>query len=451
MRTSATSGDKNMNIAGIIAEYNPFHNGHAYHIQCVRKEADASYVIALISGNFVQRGAPACADKYVRARMALECGADLVLELPVCAAISSAETFARCGVSLFAHSGVVTHLGFGCESDSPEQLTALANLFSNEPEKFQLLLAAELKKGLSFPAARAAAARDYLNDPDAVSVLDSPNNILGIEYLKAIRQLQAPLIPCMVLRRGAAYHEKELTPEYSSATAIRDTLRQLQNIHAEVLFSKQHSVNNGSSVLEMPALDGQVPEAALPPFLDWLKKYGAVTPNDFSQLLHYKLLQDFSGQKDLLPQSFSMKGSCTVPSDLDNRTRKSLEQYVSFTQFTELLKTRDRTYTAVSRYLLSHLLDIDCRQHQALQDLDYAPYLHVLGMRREASPLLKTLRQHSDIPILTRLATEEKNLNPSQQLLLSTDIQAAHIYNSVLTARTGQSIKNEYRHPLVYC
>ena len=312
-------------------------------------------------------------------------------------------------------------------------------------------VAAELKKGLSFPAARAAAARDYLNDPDAVSVLDSPNNILGIEYLKAIRQLQAPLIPCMVLRRGAAYHEKELTPEYSSATAIRDTLRQLQNIHAEVLFSKQHSVNNGSSVLEMSALDGQVPEAALPPFLDWLKKYGAVTPNDFSQLLHYKLLQDFSGQKDLLPQSFSMEGSCTVPSDLDNRTRKSLEQYVSFTQFTELLKTRDRTYTAVSRYLLSHLLDIDCRQHQALQDLDYAPYLHVLGMRREASPLLKALRQHSDIPILTRLATEEKNLNPSQQLLLSTDIQAAHIYNSVLTARTGQSIKNEYRHPLVYC
>ena len=425
-----------MNIAGIIAEYNPFHNGHAYHIQRVRKEAEASYVIALISGNFVQRGAPACADKYVRARMALECGADLVLELPVCAAISSAETFARCGISLFAHSGVVTHLGFGCESDSPE---------------FQLLLAAELKKGLSFPAARASAARNYLNDPDAVSVLNSPNNILGIEYLKAIRQLQAPLIPCMILRRGAAYHEKELTPEYSSATAIRDTLRQLQNTHAEILFSKQHSVNNGSSVLEMPTLDGQIPEAALPPFLDWLKKYGAVTPNDFSQLLHYKLLQDFSWQNLSLPQSLSMEGPCTVPSDLDNRTRKSLEQYVSFTQFTELLKTRDRTYTAVSRYLLSHLLDIDSRQQQALQNLDYAPYLHVLGMRREASPLLKALRQHSDIPILTRLATEEKDLNPSQQLLLHTDIQAAHIYNSVLTVRTGQSIKNEYRHPLVYC
>ena len=440
-----------MNIAGIIAEYNPFHNGHAYHIQRVRKEADASYVIALISGNFVQRGAPACADKYVRARMALECGADLVLELPTCAAISSAETFARCGVSLFAHSGVVTHLGFGCESDSPEQLTALANLFSREPEDFQSLLAAELKKGLSFPAARAAAARDYLNDPDAVSVLDSPNNILGIEYLKAIQQLQAPLIPCMILRKGAAYHEKELATEYSSATAIRDTLLQLQNSHAETPFSKQQSATNGSFAFEIPALDGQIPEAALPTFLDWLKKYGTVTPNDFSQLLHYKLLQDFSGQKDLLPQSFSTEGPCTVPSGLDNRTRKSLEQYVSFTQFTELLKTRDRTYTAVSRYLLSHLLDIDCRQQQALQDLDYAPYLHVLGMRREASPLLKALRQHSDIPILTRLATEIKDLNPSQQLLLRTDIQAAHIYNSVLTARTGQSIKNEYRHPLVYC
>lgn len=438
-----------MNIAGIIAEYNPFHNGHAYHIQRVRKEAEASYIIALISGNFVQRGAPACADKYVRARMALECGADLVLELPACAAISSAETFARCGVSLFAHSGVVTHLGFGCESDSPQQLTALANLFSREPEDFQSLLAAELKKGLSFPAARAAAARNYLNDPDAVSVLDSPNNILGIEYLKAIRQLQAPLIPCMILRKGAAYHEKELATEYSSATAIRDTLLQLQNSHAEIPFSKQQSATNGS--FEIPALDGQIPEAALLPFLDWLKKNGTVTPNDFSQLLHYKLLQDFSGQKDLLPQSFSTEDPCTVPSDLDNRTRKSLEQYVSFTQFTELLKTRDRTYTAVSRYLLSHLLDIDCRQQQALQDLDYAPYLHVLGMRREASPLLKALRQHSDIPILTRLATEEKDLTPSQQLLLRTDIQAAHIYNSVLTARTGQSIKNEYRHPLVYC
>ena len=205
-------------------------------------------------------------------------------------------------------------------------------------------------------------------------------------------------------------------------------------------------------------------------------------------MLHYKLLQDFSELKDPISQSCSSKNAInatsataeitadstgidsksknhpchtntplfsksiyTVPSDLDNRTRKLLEQYVSFTQFTELLKTRDRTYTAVSRYLLSHLLDIDSRQQQALQDLDYAPYLRVLGMRRDASPLLKALRQHSDIPILTRLATEEKDLNLSQQLLLRTDIQAAHIYNSVLTARTGQSIKNEYRHPLIYC
>ena len=210
-----------MKVAGIIAEYNPFHNGHAYHIEEVRKKTGADYIIAIMSGNFVQRGGPAIVDKYTRTKMALLGGADLVIELPVVAATASAETFARCGVAILNSIGVVTHLGFGCETDDLELLHALANLFVEEPKEYQELLSSYLKEGLSYPAARAKAAGEYFqkfvadtsitnrnsthnvyadgiidNTLNIEATLNNPNNILAIEYLKALKQINSTIKPC---------------------------------------------------------------------------------------------------------------------------------------------------------------------------------------------------------------------------------------------------------------
>ena len=224
-----------MNVTGIIAEYNPFHNGHAFHIEETRKNTDADYCIAVISGSFVQRGAPALVNKYDRTKMALEHGIDLVIELPVIAATSSAETFAQGGVCLLDSLDVVSHISFGAEANTTsdiDMLDKLADFFAFEPPAFQKYLDLELKSGCSFPAARAKAAVlclqqmafDSMNT-DTVAQLErllaSPNNILAIEYMKAIRRQNLKLTPSVVTRNGAGYHDTDTDTELASASALR--------------------------------------------------------------------------------------------------------------------------------------------------------------------------------------------------------------------------------------
>ena len=499
-----------MNVAGIIAEYNPFHNGHAYHIHEVKKRTNADFVIAIISGDFVQRGAPAIADKYVRTKMALLGGADLVIELPVCAATASAETFARTGVNILSQTGVVTHLGFGCETDDLALLSAIADLFTEEPAAFKEALSSYLKEGVSFPAARARAAETYFQavstsanmpKPSAANgsdlrqtpyqknisdILNNPNNILAIEYLKAIKLSGSAMKPCAVKRKGAGYHSTDSNTGYCSATAIRnlltpgvspasqepDTHLILQKPGAHPLLQKpgahpllQSSGAHPSGLSSCPAsitaqLATRMPPACAKEFAGWLKQYPPVTENDFSSLLHYKLLL---GQHTQTPQNTAPTPACDPQettafihfcrqkenTELENRIENLLEQYTSFSDFIQLLKTKDRTYTAISRHLLHTLLDIRPDHTEALKQTDYAPYIRILGFKKNASPLLAALKK-SSIPVIMRLAEDVKDLAPAQRSLLDTDIRSAHIYNAVLTKNTDQKIKNEYRHPLVY-
>ena len=395
-----------MKIAGIIAEYNPFHNGHAYHIEETRKQTGCDYIIAVISGDFVQRGAPASSDKYIRTRTALLGGADLVLELPVCAAVSSAETFARTGVRLLDSLNCVNFLSFGCETDRKELLSSLARLFAQEPPAFSRGLSSYLKQGYSFPAARAKAAADHLRSEECLDLLSRPNNILAIEYLKALET--SSLSPCFIRRRG-----------FCSATALRREIRAGGDLSR--LFARQ------------------MPPACACALLKWAEYFSFLEENDFSSLLQYKLLLSFGHYEDFTD------GNRTFA----NRLARLWESCTSFDSFCSICKSKERTYTAVSRCMIRILLDIREKEMDLLKELHWAPYARILGFRRSAAPLLDVLKG-SSIPVIRKLSSDCRDLTESQKALLDLDIRSAHIYNGVLSRKSGLSVKNEFRQPLVY-
>ena len=213
-----------MKIVGLITEYNPFHNGHLYHIKESLRVTGADAAVVVMSGDYVQRGTPAIMPKRIRAEMALMCGAGAVFELPVCYATGSAELFALGSVSLLESLGIVDSICFGSECNDLPILEQLAELLLEEPEAYQILLKDYLKQGMSFPRARQEAILSYTEDPRFAEILRNPNNILGIEYLKAIKKLGSRMEPYTIARRGAQYHDEELDSDYSSATAIRSLL-----------------------------------------------------------------------------------------------------------------------------------------------------------------------------------------------------------------------------------
>lgn len=424
-----------MKTAGIIAEYNPFHNGHAYHIREVRHQTGADYVIVAMSGNFMQRGVPAMLDKYTRARMALLNGADLVLELPCIFACSSAELFAKGGVSLLCQLGVVDFLGFGCENDDLELLTKAASLLSEEPEEYRLTLQNSLREGNSFPTARAEAISSCLQDPTIDSAfLSSPNNILALEYLKAIKGLssmnskkslmnQNILTPVAIKRAGASYHEDCLCASYSSALAIRKVL----------LSQEQETLNTD-------ALKDQIPDSVLHLLEKAYQKTYPVTSQDFSAQLHYKLLSEVETGYTEYPD---------VSKDLSDKIKKNLNSYSDFDSFCMLLKSKDLTYTRISRCLLHILLNI--RKEDILPQ---APYARVLGFRKDCAPLFKEIKEKSALPLLAVAADARKFLaDPSvtdrAKKMLTTDLTASRIYNSAVLHRFHTTLPDEFGAPVL--
>ena len=213
-----------MKIAAVIAEYNPFHNGHAYQLHEIRRQTGADFILVMMSGDFVQRGAPACIDKYARCRMALNAGADMVCELPIYGALGSAEIFAESAVSLLNHLGCIDYLCFGAETIAPSLFDAIIPILSDEPEEYKSLLQTGLKNGMNFPAARSQALCSLLGDARCCGILNQPNNILAIEYMKALYKSKSRIRPFPIKRSGAGYHSTDITAGFSSATAIRRQL-----------------------------------------------------------------------------------------------------------------------------------------------------------------------------------------------------------------------------------
>lgn len=420
-----------MNVIGIIAEYNPFHNGHAYQIQKIKECTGADHIVIAMSGDYVQRGAPAIIDKYARARMALNCGASLVVELPVLWATASAEAFAMAGVTLFEKTGCVDGICFGAETDDLPFLSMLADILVEEPDGYRQELTSLLKKGLSFPAARAEAllahldtVKDGSRDKEAVSsILSTPNNILSIEYLKALKRRNSSIIPHLLKREGAGYHE--------TATAIRKEL---------AAFSQAASIDTDSAHAPGSSLTDAMPTASLEVLDHYLDSRSFLSANDFSSVLGYKLLTSD-------PAALSSIGDASA--DIANRLFKNRMQFTSFTDFCEKNKSKDMTYTRMSRILLHLILNLTASDYQHARELDYIPYLRVLGFRSDAAPLMKELKRTALVPIITKLADAASLLSTDANMILEKDIFAADFYEQVCAIKKGTTPRSEYTREIV--
>ena len=422
-----------MKTVGIIAEFNPFHKGHEYLIRTLKKETGSDYAVIVMSGDYTQRGAPAILDKYTRTKMALLCGADLVLELPIYYSTSSAEFFAGGAVSILNNIGVVDYLGFGSESGDISSIEKVAKVLYDEPTRFSELIKDNLKSGMNYAAARANALSAFLCEgtssddscisasPEATdnitSLISNPNDILAIEYVKALQIQRSDIVPYAIKRVGDSYNEEVLSADsevFASAKAIRNVLE---------------SGNNSNAVIS------QLPENVYKLISDFEKdnELHFTASDDFSELLHYKLLSEKNN-------GFSQY--LDVSSDLSDKIVGTISDYTSFSDFVAKLKSKDLTYTRISRVLLHILLGMttDKLEVYSADRSAFTSYARILGFNKSASPLMKKIQECSRIPVISTLSDAYRSLDETAYMLLSDTISASNIYDLV----RGCSPINEY-------
>lgn len=400
-----------MKIVGLIAEYNPFHNGHQYHIEKAKEITGADAVIVVMSGNFVQRGAPAIMPKHLRAEMAIKAGASLVLELPVCYATGTAEQFAYGAVSILNSLGCIDAICFGSECGDINILSDLAKILCAEPHEYRESLQMFLRNGLSFPLARQKAIETICSNSSIAHLLERPNNILGIEYIKALYRLNSKIKPYTIQRVSSQYHDMDLQEEFSSATALRQVIG-------------ENSIRG---------LVGQIPNDNISLFQNNYQKRYPIFTNDFSLLLKYRLLNETKS---------SLTEYADVSEELANRIYNQRNEYIDFEQFCELLKTKELTYSRICRALLHILLGIKKSDYTDIQ------YARVLGFRKGDSDVLTVIKNASAIPLLTKL-TATKDLSDSAVQMLNQDIYTSNLYESVVTDKFKTPFINEHAHQIV--
>lgn len=411
-----------MKTVGLITEYNPFHNGHAYHIEKAKMLTGADRVIVVMSGDFVQRGAPAVMPKHLRAESALLSGASLIIELPVCFATGSAEYFAQGSISLLNQLGCIDSVCFGSECGDLHLLKEIAQILTDEPMEYQTALKQALKEGASFPAARQEALNIYSDKYS--EILASPNNILGIEYLKALAKIHSKMEPLTIKRIGAGYHDMNIDGQFSSATAIRSDIYQL----ADTNFS--------SESISLTHIQTQVPSSCHELMKKNYQTRYPVKADDFSLLLKAKLLSETAG---------SLSHYLDMSPELANRILRLRNDYLIFEQFCDLLKTKELTRSRISRSFIHVLLGITNDWLTAMKAP--APYARILGFRRDHADLLGILKRTSDIPLITSPARAV--LADTAYQMLELDIYASDLYESVITDLYGTPFYNELTKQIV--
>lgn len=403
-----------MHITGIIAEYNPFHNGHLYHLEKAKELTSCDGTVAVMSGNFLQRGIPAVIDKFTRGKMACMMGIDAVFELPALYACSSAEFFASGAVLTLERLGVDS-LCFGAECDDITLLKDIAALLLEEPAPYKETLKEALKEGFSFPKARAKAASVYLQDASCQSVLETPNNILAIEYLKAISRFHCRIKPYAIKRKGAMYHDTALYGNISSATAIRNCI-----LEKNTLDSVKHDLPEPVYALLQTA---------------FLKTF-PIFDEDFASYLSYALLYH------QLPLAEYMDWNEALMKRCENATCLG----TSVAAITDYLKTRQYTSTRINRCLFHLLLQYTNADLDLYTNHNYVYYGRLLAMRKDHSHVIKELNTRTSIPVITKVSHGKQLLNPIGLSLLEKDIQASSLYQMAVSQKYNITFDNDYLH-----
>ncbi len=389
-----------MKVLGIVSEYNPLHSGHAFHIRASVEKTGATHVICVMSGHFVQRGEPAVADKWVRAKMALLSGVDLVLELPVVFSCSSAELFAYGSVRTLHHTGVVDCLSFGSEQGELGSLWRIASALYDEPAAYRELLKNYLGEGHSFAVAREKALTGYLRGlPD--NIMSQSNNILAIEYLKALKGLRSSIQPTTIKRQGSAYQEAEIAPSFSSATSIRAFLQ-----------------NNGS--LTDPVISANIPEVSLELLKQCVEKGRApVFPEAFAQMILYKI-------RMMDPQA--LKQVPDVKEGLENRLLSCAMKAGTLDELVKTVTTVRYPSSRIRRISANLLWGITKGSLQAFVDDENCGYLRVLGFNGKGQELLQKIDRTGALPLITKVSEYRNQLIGLSREMFEYDIKATDTY-----------------------
>lgn len=389
-----------MKITGIITEYNPFHNGHKLHLDKTKELTKADAIVAIMSGNFVQRGIPAIVDKWTRAEMAVKNGVDCVIELPTVFSVSSAEFFAKGAIDILNSMKVINTVCFGSEIGNMDLIKETARILYDEPENFKTLLKAQLSTGISFVKARNNAVIAYLASQINVkenlleNFLNSSNNILAIEYCKSLYRLKSDIIPMTIKRTGSNYNDKNITSKFASATSLREIMQKKQDLHL---------------------LQPYIPEPSFNVLNEYLSSGGELIFNTkLFKYLKYKLITNPGAIHNIFDVKEGIEKriyrNCLISKDLDN--------------FIMNIKTKRYTYTRISRILCQLFIGFENYNTDAL--LKTSPkYLRVLAFNDKGAAILKMIKNASDIKIITKIP---KHFDDT---MLSLDIQATNAYSII--------------------
>ncbi|MDO4568239.1 MAG: nucleotidyltransferase family protein [Clostridia bacterium] len=380
-----------MNVAGIIAEYNPFHNGHKFHLQATRQRTGCDYLAVVMSGSFVQRGEPAFADKFTRARWALSHGADIVLELPTVHALSSANGFAEFGVRMLAATNSVDALSFGCETPDVCALREAANATHDESEEFMAALRAELSSGKSYPRSIYEAAMRCGASERALTALSQANDTLALEYIRALDKHGRHILPVAINRLGAQHDCHEPCNGFASASHLRELLR--------------------TGAVDETAL--YLPSDVLAHYTAHSSTHCAYDEERLVSCLRYELLNRGT---DYLA---SIAG---VSEGIENTLMRAACSCSDLGSILKYCKSKRYTMARVRRSLMCVLLGIT--KDDVLTSRQHGPtYLRVLGVRAAAIPLLSHMCDSASVPLIVKRA-DAKALSAHALRILEIDSKA---------------------------
>ncbi len=395
-----------MKILGIIAEYNPMHNGHIYHIAKAKEVTGADYVVLVMSGSFTQTGNISCLDKFTKAKIACRLGVDLVLELPTIYSTASSEYFAFGAINLLNSLGIVDYICFGGETDNIEILSSIAEkIILNQEAIWENIRS--MDKNISFARNRSMALMNYL-DADEYVEISKPNNILGIEYVKAIKNLKSNIAPYVIKRNKSGFKDLEINSDMPSSTSIRYTL-------------KKHDLS-----LLLSAVPGEVHSA--------LRTHGYVLNDDMFKLLKYKV-QTMS--KD------ELRNINGVKEGLENKIKKAIIEAEDYEDLLRMVKSKRYSMTTIKRIFIYIMLNIT----KELFDTCYSyknTYAHVLGINKNGKMLLSEIAKKSSIPLFTSINDNIlNNLDREMFKMINLDIFASNTHSIISNNKLNLDYTNK--------
>lgn len=425
-----------MKVAGIIAEYNPFHNGHIYHIEKTKEITGADYVVVIMSGNFIQRGGPAIIDKWTRSKLAVVSGVDLVIELPFVYSSQTAEIFASGAIRILDSTNTIDYLSFGAETENIDNLKQISHIIVSEPDTYKSKLKQLLKTGVNYPKARESALESFLNRK--VPEISKSNNILAIEYLKSLEAIDSSLIPISICRNISNHNDNRIHKDISSATSIRKSiLNNYSDCQTEGIDSR--------SIIEM--LKNSIPNSTADELLCFYNKYNNFNSfNNFLDIIVYKIIMEkhLQSYNNIKFDNYIKNDSDNIfdlDSDMKNRLFNIVTSLEDSSLLLENIKSKNHTMTRIRRSLINLLVNLTVEDMELFKD-NTPNYIRVLASNSNGFKILNKVKSNSNLQIINKFSEINHTMNPIDKIILNYEILATNLY--YLTLNKG-SFNMEYK------